>query len=173
MTSNQRHGRVVKPPKNLCYRHSSFVRLCKYCTPTEAHVAAMKPKQTRKEPSERTRNLRHGAATEKQAAVDADADGKTRVNAQVAALALRSAAGSGIAKAKSKKLTSKQRKRREQMIEKGSAFTDKLVKKAVETDMSQKNVKQRALDWEQVNDKAMAELFEVDEREARVSRIET
>lgn len=133
----------------------------------------MKPKQVKKEPSERTRNLRHGPAMEKQAAVEAEADGKTRVNAQVAALALRSAAGSGISKGKSKKLTSKQRKRREQMIEKGSAFTDKLVKKAVETDMSQKNVKQRALDWEQVNGKAMAELFEADEREAKISRVET
>lgn len=110
---------------------------------------------------------------DKQAAGEAAEDGKARVNAQVAALALRSAAQSGVSKGsnKGKKLTSKQKKRRDQMMEKGSAFTEKLSQKALETELSQKNVKQRASDWDQINEKAMAELYDADERVAKISPI--
>lgn len=110
---------------------------------------------------------------DKQAAEDHEGDGKARVNAQVAALALRSATQAGVAKGgnKGKKLTTKQKKRREQMMEKGSAFTEKLSQKALETEMSQKNVKQRASDWDQINEKAMAELYDADERVAKIPPI--
>lgn len=151
----------------------------------------MKPKQTKREPSERTRNLRHGpvqerlATTTTTAANDHEVDGRTRVNEQVASLALRSAAaskgaaagaGGGISKSASstgrgKKLTSKQRKRREQMMERGSAFTEKIERKASETEASQRNVKARALEWDRINERAMAELYAADEREARLSRV--
>lgn len=131
----------------------------------------MKPKQIKKGPSERTRNLRHGPVMEKQSTTDQEADGKSRVNAQVAALALRSATQSGVAKPRGKNLTSKQKKRREQMMEKGSAFTEKLSQKAIEYEQSQKNVKQRASDWEQINEKAMAELLEADERVAKNAHV--
>lgn len=132
----------------------------------------MKPKQVKKGPSERTRNLRHGPLLDKESAADPQTDGKSRVNAQVAALALRTASASGISKPKVKTLSSKQRKRREQMLIKGSTFSEKLSKKAMDTELSQKNVKQRAQDWEQVNEKAIAELLETDEREAKKTRVE-
>lgn len=58
------------------------------------------------------------------------------------------------------------------MLIKGSTFSEKLSKKAMDTELSQKNVKQRAQDWEQVNEKAIAELLETDEREAKKTRVE-
>lgn len=129
----------------------------------------MKVKQAKKEPSERTRNFRNGPVLERQTAAEPEVDGKERIRAQVAAVTLRSA---GVTKSiKNKKLTSKQRKRREQMLEKGSMFNEKLSKKALDTELSQRNVKQRAQDWEQVNEKAMTELLETDAREAKTTRV--
>lgn len=106
---------------------------------------------------------------ERQTAVDADADGKARVNAQIAALTQRSA--SSVTKStKQKHLTAKQRKRREEMIQKGSAFSEKIEKKAIDTAKSQENVKTRARDWAQVNTSVLTELMEADEREAKLVR---
>ncbi|CCG84794.1 protein of unknown function [Taphrina deformans PYCC 5710] len=135
----------------------------------------MKPKQGRKEPSERTRNLRHGTVPTRESVGEGSADGKTRVNEQVASLALRSAPAAGVSKDRAgagKRLTTKQRRRRDQMMERASAFTEKIEQKAIETDRSQKNVKSRAMEWDQINEKAMAELYAADERVAKVLRVE-
>lgn len=132
----------------------------------------MKPKQVKKEPSERTRNLRHGRVPERQTPLDTETDGRTRVNAEIASIALRTAAASGVHK-QQKPLTSKQRRRRQEMMEKGSAFTEKIEKKAADTEKSQGNVKARAVEWDQVNAKAMAELYAADERVAKVAIQET
>ena len=127
----------------------------------------MRPKHNtkKKEPSERTRNLRNGVI-QRESAVDAEADGKARVNAQIAAIAQRTSGG--ISKSKPKKLTTKQRKRREQMMEKASAFSEKIEKKTDEYNKSQENIKERAKDWDQVNEHVMNELFESDERIAKL-----
>lgn len=132
----------------------------------------MKPKaKAKKESSERKRNYRNGPLPERETAAEPEVDGKSRIRAELAAVTLRAASNGGIAKAsKSKKLTSKQRKRREQMMEKGSMFTEKLSKKALDTEMSQKNVKQRAQDWDQVNEKAITELLETDARVAKMAQ---
>lgn len=129
-----------------------------------------KAKNARKEPSERTRNLRHGQPDSKTKIIgnNESTDGKSRVNAQIAALAQRS---SGVSKmTKQKTMSSKQRRRRDQMLEKAFAFNDKIEKKSTEYLRSQESIKERAKDWDQVNESAISALIKDDERIAELSR---
>ena len=108
----------------------------------------MQPKQqkTKKVPSERTRNNRNPQKEVKETTLHPEVDAKTRVNTEIAALALRSA--SGVVKSPSnKKLSSKQKRRKEQMMEKADAFNNKIEKKADRYQKSQENIKKRAVSY--------------------------
>ncbi|ORY76047.1 hypothetical protein BCR37DRAFT_395358 [Protomyces lactucae-debilis] len=123
----------------------------------------MRPKaKTRKEPSERTRNLRHGATSNVAGeAATTEESAKSRVTKAVSDLALRTAAATGQQKAgiakRQGKLTSKQQRRKHQQREKGIAFEAKVDVKADAYKRSQESIKQRASGWEVVNERAEEE----------------
>jgi hypothetical protein len=128
----------------------------------------MRPKaKVRREPSERTRNLRHGTV---QTATEEPSHGpeesaKARVTKAVSDLALRTASASGQQQRagvhkRGTKLSAKQQRRKQQQRERGIAFEAKVDVKADAYKRSQESIKQRASGWEEINDRAEEEKTE-------------
>ena len=131
-----------------------------------------KPKQT-KQVSERKRDFRNGPVRERETAAtthdsdggDDDVSGRTKKERQVAAAALRQRVASSGKVGKRGKHSTKQKKRKEEMLARGEAFTDRIAKKATDTATSQKHMKRRNADWDAVNENAFDVLMQADENQ--------
>ena len=133
-----------------------------------------KPKQA-KQPSERKRDFRNGPVRERETATttgDSDDGGdssglnsRTKKERQVAAAALRQRVDVNGKVGKRGKHSTKQKKRKEEMVARGEAFNDRVSKKATDTATSQRHIKRRNADWEAVNENAFDVLMQADENQ--------
>ncbi|BFZ55271.1 hypothetical protein PYCC9005_002311 [Savitreella phatthalungensis] len=135
--------------------------------------------QQQAEGNERKRNFRNGPARDKQSNTrdydvegDGSGSGRSRTERAVAVAALRQSASAGVVfgggVGKRGNHSAKQKKRKQEMLARAEQFTDKIAKKTVEYNMSQKNLKQRRQDWNTVNENAFNVLVEAVEAQPEV-----